>query len=286
MALGCFIRGCLKRVAVIARHFAALPIKMPFSPTIIEKSGWKYFTAPSPIARLRFFAEANRFGRWCVSTHGLMIYCTDLAALCTAIEDIFERRVYDFSADGEDVRVIDGGAHIGIFTLRAKQLFPQAKIIAFEPDESARDLLLKNIHENALSDVKVVAAGLLDMDGYVEFFSDGTDGNTIFSDQANTKIHVTRLSPYLSLQIDFLKLNIEGGELPVLRECQDNLQNITAITLEYHSFPEFGNRLHEILTILYNAGFYYNVQSYGSLSVPNLDPSHRSFLCVAARKMP
>ena len=49
-------------------------------------------------------------------------------------EDIFINRVYEFEASRPDPRIIDCGSNIGMSVLYFKHVYPEARIVGFEPD--------------------------------------------------------------------------------------------------------------------------------------------------------
>ncbi|MEG2173295.1 MAG: FkbM family methyltransferase [Desulfovibrionaceae bacterium] len=237
------------------------------------------------------YATTHRHGHFRVHFRGLLIHCIDLLSLYMAGKDIFLHRIYDFTTHNPNPCIIDGGAHIGLFSLRAAQMHPTATILAFEPDEEALALLRLNIQANSIKNVTIIPAGLHNIDGTLSFSSRGDDGNTLYGNDANTTVQVTRLSRHLKHPVDFLKLNIEGSEWPVLEECGCLLRNIHQLVLEYHAFPELGDRLHCILQILHEQGFRYMIHDFDAQTNAATKPPFlleadtRYFLLVAAKNM-
>lgn len=236
-------------------------------------------------------AQSRRHGRWCVHIEGLKIYCHDLLAFYMAVKDIFVRKVYNFDTDAMEPRIIDGGGHIGLFSLFVKRKYPQARITIFEPDPESLSLLKKNLAANGIKDAQVVEAGLMDHEGYIAFASDGSDGSSFYSPTAQSKVPVVRLGKYLDEDIDFLKLNIEGAEYAVIREIEPLLGNVRQSVIEYHGFPETGQNLHHILAILDRSGFRYLINDFDHQTNPatkppfHLDSDTRFFLLVYAKNM-
>ena len=79
-------------------------------------------------------------------------------------------------------------------------------------------------------------------------------------DGSNTiNIKMERLSNYLNNPIDFLKLNIEGKEIDVLKEIDESnkIKEISEMVIEYHGFPNFKQTLGDILSILNRNNFRY-----------------------------
>lgn len=189
--------------------------------------------------------------------------------------EIFERELYRFTSENKAPRILDCGANVGVSCMYFKQLFPQAHITAFEPDVKVFEVLKKNT--NRFKDIRLVNKGLWEKEGSVTFFSEGADGGQIISEsekkeKPNAKeilTAVTTLSPYLKENVDFLKIDIEGSECKVLRECANLLPKVQKIFIEYHSRVNAAQDLHLILSVLESAGFRYFIES---ASVSNQRP--------------
>lgn len=243
------------------------------------------------LKKLKIVAEKSRFGNWLVKFNGQRIYCHDLLAFYIAAKDIFLHRIYDFESKTDSPVVIDGGGHIGLFTLFVKRKYPNAKITVFEPDKESLRLLRKNLEANLIDNVKIVEAGLYKNNGEISFGADHSDGGSIYSKEKNATINVVRLSEYIECDIDFLKLNIEGAELDVMTEAAYKLQRVKEMVIEYHGFPEVGQNLHKLLTILEKAGFRYIIHDFDAETNPATKPPFRLseqtrfFLLIHAKKL-
>jgi FkbM family methyltransferase len=177
--------------------------------------------------------------------------------------EIVEEGIYDFRAATETPYMIDGGAHIGVSVLRFKALHPACAIVAFEPDPEGFAVLQENVRAHGFRDVTLVQAALSDRDGTVDFASDGSWGSRV-ADAASVStgtVRTVRLRPYLDRRVDLLKLNIEGAETDVLRDCADLLPNVDRLIVEYHSFVDRPQTLHVMLGILAETGFRVYVRS-------------------------
>ncbi|HBG78598.1 MAG TPA: hypothetical protein DDW84_07135 [Phycisphaerales bacterium] len=236
-------------------------------------------------------ALKTRFGNWKIKFGDLTIYCYDLLSFYNAFKDIFYHQIYDFESNADCPTVIDGGGHIGLFTLYVKCKYPGAKITVFEPDGRSLELLRKNLTANGITDVKIVEAGLYKENTTLSFGSDNSDGSSIFAENRNLSINVVRLSDYIQSPVDFVKLNIEGAELDVISEISSLLCNINELVFEYHGFSEIGQNLHKILPILADAGFRYMIHDFDSETNPATKPPFklredtRYFLLVCAKKL-
>lgn len=245
----------------------------------------------SDLDKFKLAAEKQRFHNYRIKFCDLTINCTDLLSFYMAAKDIFLHKIYSFETSKSHPRIIDGGGHIGLFTLFTKQRYPGAQITVFEPDYESFKLLNLNINMNGVEGVDVVHAGLHNCKDKVSFGSDNSDGTSIFAKDKTTVVDVVKLSDYIDSEIDFLKLNIEGSEFDVISEVESKLNFINELVIEYHGFKEAGQNLHEILGILDRAGFRYMIHDFdnetNNVSKPpfHLDEDTRFFLLIYAKKL-
>ena len=144
-------------------------------------------------------------------------------------KDIFQKRIYHFQAPVTDPVILDCGANIGMSVLYFKHQYPDARVIALEPDPTTVPYLEENVRHNGLKDVTIVRAALAEQDGQITLHSDGRYGSTIMTnsdDAASTEsqrydVRTVRLRDYLDQPVDFLKMNIEGAEWPVLADSAE-----------------------------------------------------------------
>src|SRR5204862_8096532 len=143
--------------------------------------------------------------------------------------DLFEREIYRFECAKEDPFIIDGGANIGLSVLYFKRLYPRSRIIAFEPDPEIFSLLERNCATFELSNVELVNQALWTSETMLKFVQEGGEGGRLQKHGETgriTQVPTVRLRDYLRSEIDFLKLDIEGAETEVLRDCADELSKV------------------------------------------------------------
>lgn len=191
-------------------------------------------------------------------------------------KDEFINGIYDFNTQRPDPLIIDGGSNMGMSILHFKHVYPNARIIGFEPDPSIFLLLSENLARNKIIDVRLVNAGLAGEDGESCFTPDGQAGGQI-SSSGQVKVRLERLSKYLWETVDFLKLNIEGAELDVLTEVTEAgcLRNVRELVLEYHGWPKQEQKLGNILNLLNEQGFRYLVHDFDAESCSATKPPFR-----------
>ena len=202
-----------------------------------------------------------------VTLLGHKISFPDAASFLTAYKGIFENEVYRFESNGSSPVIIDGGANIGLSVIYFKQLYKDAVIHAFEPDQKIFKFLTQNVEVYGYNNINLYNLGLWDTSTTLKFYSEGADGGRI-SEVDNKhpdkciEVKVVALRKFLQNKIDFLKLDIEGAEYRVLKDCSDILNNVDKIFMEYHSVVGQEQNLDEILKILKSAGFRYYIQHW------------------------
>lgn len=193
------------------------------------------------------------------------------------VKEIFMEEVYKQSLP-PDCQVIDCGAHIGLSLIYVKSICPSAKIIAFEPDQKNFKLLQKNILSHHLTDIELRNEAVWIDDTELQFMSEGSMSSKITSgDTGNKKVKATRLKNYLDGPIEFLKLDIEGAEYPVIQDIASQLQNVNNLFIEYHGKFEQNNELIDILDIVNKADFSFYIKEATSVyNHPFLQNKHEN----------
>jgi FkbM family methyltransferase len=181
-----------------------------------------------------------------------------------SIDELFIKEFYKFRPKNDRPKIIDCGSYIGTSILYFKVNYPNAVVTGFEPDPSNYSLLALNLGNWAFNDTKVFNAAIWINNDGISFKSAGNMSSRIEAGAIETngteKVKTVRLSELLNEEIDFLKIDIEGAELPVLRDCSDKLKNVGNLFIEYHGRYEKTAELNEILDILVRNGFKYCVK--------------------------
>ena len=167
---------------------------------------------------------------------------TDLAILATAHEP---RTSSWFQVKPGDV-VVDVGAHIGRYTLMAARY--ASRVVAVEPEPSNYSALLSNIRFNSYSNVTALCVALSDQNRKLplhvaalgnmgssslepESIGQGTE-----SKRGTVEVQCDTLDSIvarLNLEsIDWLKIDVERHEIPMLEGAQETLAKARNVILE------------------------------------------------------
>ncbi|HEX8332170.1 MAG TPA: FkbM family methyltransferase, partial [Segetibacter sp.] len=181
--------------------------------------------------------------------------------LLHTLREIFIEEIYRIELPPKAL-IIDCGANIGLGIIYLKEQYPDAHVIAFEPDENNFELLKKNIASFKLQNVDARKEAVWIADSELHFSNDGTMGSRIeLSGTGDTrKVKAIKLASLLNNKIHFLKIDIEGAEYTVIKDLKDSLSNVENVFLEYHGDFSQNNELTEIFNIMQGAGFSYYIK--------------------------
>jgi FkbM family methyltransferase len=183
------------------------------------------------------------------------------------LEEIFFKDEYAFVGEiTKDARwIVDLGANVG-YSLRYWQtLFPNAQMIAMEPEPGNCAICARNIGSAGLeSKVELLKAGVGARTGQLNLVDKG-EGEWAYRTEANSGkngqvVEVMTLADVLEShardeRVDLLKCDIEGAERELFDDCRSWIQRIDAIVIELH--PPY--TLPELLTALKRAGANFEV---------------------------
>lgn len=196
-------------------------------------------------------------------------------------KEIFEKEIYKFKTESKSPIIVDCGANMGLSLLYFNINYPNSKIIAFEPDMSVLTYLKKNISSYKMSNVKLYEKAVWDKNKILNFYTDAGMGGSIVNDynknQNPNKIEAIRLKEFIAdMHVDLLKMDIEGSEYSVIKDCEPLLDQIDNIFIEYHSFENEEQKLDNLLLILKKNGFRYHLSQSFSRRSPFVD---RNVVC-------
>lgn len=176
-------------------------------------------------------------------------------------KEIFVEHRYYIELENEQPNIIDLGANIGMSILYFKKMYPQARITAVEPIEENLTILEKNIKENQLEQVEIVAAAVAPKAGQIELqvpkSSGWMSGAGIIPrgwrgvQETNARrVRAIPMAELLQNGADLVKMDIEGMEYEVVMST--DWSRVGAVMIEVH--PRAGKRIETIEKKLMLAG--------------------------------
>jgi len=206
------------------------------------------------------------FGAWWLAEKGALDH--------ELIHDGFESVEAGFVARllRPGMTVLDVGAHHGLYTLLAsKRVGREGRVIAFEPSPRERRRLLRHLGINGCSNVFVEPLALGDHAGEADLFLvEGIHDwcNSLRPPKVNertstVRVEVEQLDEVLRVlgirRVDFVKLDVEGAELSLLRGASKMLESASrpAILAEVQDIRTrpWGYPAREIVQFLRAAGY-------------------------------
>ncbi len=157
--------------------------------------------------------------------------------------EVFNRRYYEPVGEARRVlmnasNILDLGGNIGLFGLFAADRWPEARIVAFEPDPDNASVHELTIGANNLgSRWQLVKAAAAARDGHVAFAA-GHAAVSHMADEASgegtIEVQALDVLPRIA-EADLLKMDIEGGEWAILGDPRFRMAPPRAVVLEYHA---------------------------------------------------
>ena len=202
----------------------------------------------------------------------------DLPSFCGQFKEIFVDETYNFKPSNEKPTIIDCGSNIGMSLLYFSKHYPAAKIIGFEADDEIAEISIKNLKRNNVFNCEVYKRAVWINEKGVSFSSEGADGGSINGTEKVEKVKSIRLKDFLDREsnVDMLKIDIEGAEYEVLLDCSNSLSNVNNIFIEYHSWNNSDQNLSEIIKILEQNNFRYDIQDIEKRKQPFINRKENS----------
>jgi FkbM family methyltransferase len=156
-------------------------------------------------------------------------------------EEVLLREDYNIDFGFEPRTIIDGGANIGLTSVFFANKFPNANIVAVEPEKENFQMLQKNT--NSYSNISLLNAGIWDHNTFLSVVDEGKGNNafTVKEVPVNTEHAIKALSVYEIMKqqnwstIDILKLDIEGTEKNIFEKNYESwLPFVRVLIVELH----------------------------------------------------
>lgn len=155
--------------------------------------------------------------------------------------EIFLRKGYRFSLDHSPQTIIDAGANIGLFSVLMASLYPQANIIAIEPDPENFRMLEKNT--KMYPKIKLLNYGLWSKNTWLEIQEGNFDKSGVMVQEAGAHtssslkaVSIPQIMSDFNLKnIDLIKIDIEGSEKEVFSlDSEHWLPKTKILIIELH----------------------------------------------------
>lgn len=165
--------------------------------------------------------------------------------------------------------ILDAGANIGLTSIYLKNFFPEARIVALEPNFTTYQRLVTNINYSGLTNIELLNIGLWNKSTFLKAdntFRDGKDWSFRLvetSDRSEMLFESNSVDDLIAKfafdSIDFFKIDIEGGEDIVFSDIESTvwLKKVKLIAIEIHDEFDCRSRIEQILQ-------YYNFQIFES----------------------
>jgi FkbM family methyltransferase len=149
-------------------------------------------------------------------------------------------------------KVLDIGAHAGLFSLAARLNFPNAEIHAYEPNPQMQSFLSQQ-----------AAAGRFSFFDQAVGLEDGRMSLDSCADSVQTRVHQSaqgeiecisfaKAVARLNGAVDLVKLDCEGAEWEILKD-EITWKNVNSLTMEFHLWA--GYTLEQLKTRITQLGF-------------------------------
>lgn len=170
-------------------------------PPVIGKAEWRRMAAAGaslPEARLEGHLDIDLVENFVIDGYRLPGIC-EVAAGDTVI----------------DLGAFNGNSSIVL----SRHAGPRGRVFAFEPNPQTREMLARNLSAVKADNVEVIPAGVSDTPGELGFVQEGAASR--FAAEGDIRVPVVTIDGLVEdrgiERVDFLKLDIEGYEMPALR---------------------------------------------------------------------
>jgi FkbM family methyltransferase len=162
-------------------------------------------------------------------------------------DEIYRRRIYEPPAPARTVLerrrvelVADVGANVGIFAVQALHAFPRANVISLEPDpRNCSVLAMCRARSGAAGRWSVQPVAAAAAAGTIPLVAVGGALSHCLAPNATPRAPVIDVEAVDALPLlceaDFVKIDIEGSEWPLLSDARLARSAARVIVVEYHS---------------------------------------------------
>ena len=154
-----------------------------------------------------------------------------------SIREVWMDECYRLPFDVAPDKVVDLGANIGLTSLWFAHRYGCSTVIAVEPSPDNARLARKNLEGNRIK-AEVIEAAVGARDG-TAYFEEAVDANMGHLGSEGRPVAVISMETLLrklpsGAEVDLVKLDIEGGEGPLLQENLEWLRRVRSLIAEFH----------------------------------------------------
>lgn len=191
----------------------------------------------------------------------------------------------------EQIYFWDVGANVGDYLSELMRLHPNVKVVAFEPSSAGFDKLKKRFSSD--SRIKLENFALSDLEGEAKLFSDFPGSGLGSLTKRNLdfirigfehveEIQISTGSSFLNKYQrvpDFIKIDVEGHELAVLRGFDRRLFEISLIQFEFGGCNIDSRTYFKDFWLLLSSSFdIYRITPYGLVAIEKYSEEEESFM--------
>ncbi len=200
-----------------------------------------------PKTYLRMVKRRIRLGQMEHSTfNGLTFYHTvdTLPYPESFVKDVAPREMFDLVIGKKGEVAVDAGACIGFYSLQFAKRF--LRVWGFEPHPSNFALFQRNIRKNMMVNVIAEQVALSNRDGLAELHvkdhykaSSSLIPRHLGQNLDKTiPVNTRSLDSYRLRNVDLLKIDVEGFEIPVLKGASETIETYhPCLAVEVHASP-------------------------------------------------
>lgn len=226
---------------------------------------WRYGDRP------RYQPTKVKFGRY-------QLDVPDAFSWTWQYEEIYVEEFYKFNTSASAPVIYDCGANVGMSVIYFKELYPQARIKAYEAEPVIANYLTQNLKNNGINDVEIIQKAVWKDNAGVWFGEGQADDASIYGQGRKTLIPSVRLRDELAVEtrVDFLKIDIEGAEIDVLPDCADVLDRVQHLFVEFHAYIGQPQALAKVIEVIEKAGFRYYIDTNQHRKAPFVNHRYRN----------
>lgn len=217
------------------------------------------------------YNDPAKFLKFKSRKYGYLFYCRNSADF--RVMTHHEDQVMELFKPSVGDTIVDVGAHIGNYALfGSKQVGSNGKVIAIEPDPDNFYILNKNIRLNHLDNVLLLNCAVYSEKSQIKLYTfkehlEFSIYNTIIPTRAHSRQYTLVPSDTLDnilnkngidlTKISWIKIDVEGAELEVLKGTTDTLSKSRNISLliEVHNISEGNSLYQQVRQFLESHGF-------------------------------